>query len=428
MIPVRFGVGRYTWAVRLSVFTPSHRTKYLDDCYRSLAAQTLADWEWVVLLNGDAGHWAPPQADPRVRVLRAPDVRGVGPAKAAACALATGDVLVELDHDDQLSTDCLAVLRSTFAEHPEAVLVHSDWADINADGSPSEHRYDYSVGWEYVDAEVDGRNVHVCRGLIASPHNMGYVWYAPNHVRAFRREAYDRVGGIDPTFTVADDHKLMIRLFLEGDFVKVPRCLYFQRRHEGNTQWNPRLNAEIQQQTVHLYRQSISVLTRVWCRRNRLAEVTLRARGALPSEVQPVGVVVEVDPDSPSIPLPDSSVGALHLYDVLQHVSAPGPFFNECYRVLAHAGLCFSETPSTEGRGGFQNPSHRSYWNENSFWYIVDPVLRAAVPGLDARFQISQVRTWHPTPWHASRQMGYVQANLIALKDGPRQGGPLGAT
>src|SRR6476646_6787363 len=91
--------------MRVSVFTPSHNPRWLDDCYRSLAAQTLPDWEWIVLLNGKSGAWAPPQADPRVRVQRA-GVKGVGAAKRAACEIAAGDLLVELDHDDVLVSDC----------------------------------------------------------------------------------------------------------------------------------------------------------------------------------------------------------------------------------------------------------------------------------------------------------------------------------
>ncbi|MDP1796315.1 MAG: hypothetical protein Q8K78_02485, partial [Planctomycetaceae bacterium] len=32
-------------------------------------------------------------------------------------------------------------------------------------------------------------------------------------------------------------------------------------------------------------------------------------------------------------------------------------------------GLSLSQTPSTDGRGAFQDPTHVSFWNSNSFWY-----------------------------------------------------------
>ena len=86
---------------RVSVFTPSHQPRYLDECFRSLRAQTFEDWEWVVVLNQGA-RWRPPEPDPRVRVEVKDDLVGVGAAKRHACAVARGEFLVELDHDDIL--------------------------------------------------------------------------------------------------------------------------------------------------------------------------------------------------------------------------------------------------------------------------------------------------------------------------------------
>jgi len=130
----------------LSVFTPSNRTRYLDDCYASLAAQSYADWEWVVLLNGGATAWRPPAADNRVKVSRTARVGGVGAAKRAACALASGDVLVELDHDDMLASGCLARLADVFAKDPSVVFACSDWAQIGEDGGQGGTGTDASGG------------------------------------------------------------------------------------------------------------------------------------------------------------------------------------------------------------------------------------------------------------------------------------------
>jgi len=38
----------------ISLFTPSHNSKYLDAALESLVNQTYSDWEWVVLLNNGA--------------------------------------------------------------------------------------------------------------------------------------------------------------------------------------------------------------------------------------------------------------------------------------------------------------------------------------------------------------------------------------
>ena len=209
----------------ISVFTPSHDTRFLGDAYESLVSQSLPDWEWIVLLNKGA-NWRPPQEDPRVHVSRAASrVRGIGALKRAACELATGDILVELDHDDVLTRGCLAALADVFKD-PKVVCAYSDWAQINEDGSPNQDRFDVSNGWVYTAGTLEGKNLNRCHAMAATPHNMGYIWYAPNHVRAFRRSAYYKVGGYNADLAFLDDQDLMCRLFLAGEFAHVERCLY----------------------------------------------------------------------------------------------------------------------------------------------------------------------------------------------------------
>ena len=108
---------------RVTVFTPSHRPRFLDDCYRSLVDQTWTDWEWVVALNGGA-RWRPPCDDVRVRLIVADELSGVGAVKQLACSVALGEYLVELDHDDLLAADALEDLLEqrvlgTGGHHPE---------------------------------------------------------------------------------------------------------------------------------------------------------------------------------------------------------------------------------------------------------------------------------------------------------------------
>jgi glycosyltransferase involved in cell wall biosynthesis len=408
----------------VSVFTPSHRPRYLDQCYQSLVDQTHGDWEWVLLLNGSAGDWRPRVADERVRVIRERKLRGVGAAKRAACQAAKGEVLVELDHDDLLAPTCLQDVVTAFATRPNVVLVYSDWTQVNEDLTPNHDRFDEGAGWTYDDIDLSGRHYLRCHALQPSPHNVGYIWYAPNHVRAFRRDAYEQAGGYDASLRVLDDQDLMHRLYLVGEFHHVSECLYLQRVHSRNTQIEPKTNAFIQAQTVANYQAHIRELTSAWARRQHLREVTLRVAGSVEAVPNPVGEL-EIDPGKPSLSLAESSVGAIHAAEVLQHIPDRAAFFNECYRVLVHAGLVFTETPSTDGRGAFQDPSHVAYWNENSFWYLTQAPLRHSLPTLTGRLQVSHLRTCYPSAWHEEVEIPYVQANLMAVKGGPRQGGPL---
>jgi glycosyltransferase involved in cell wall biosynthesis len=409
----------------VSVFTPSHDTRFLDLAYKSLQAQSFSDWEWIVLLNGKARGWTPPGDDPRVRVSRAPArLRGVGALKRAACALATGDFLVELDHDDQLSRGCLAHVVDAF-EDPDVTLAYSDFAQINADGSPNRELFDPSFGWRYTRGTIDGASYDRCHALAPTPHNVGYIWYAPNHVRAFRRSAYEAAGGYDGKLAFLDDQELMSRLYLLGEFRHINRCLYFQRVHSLNTHRERRMNAAIQEQTVVYYREFIEELALARATRRGLRCLRLRTPLWIGDEPDERYEDLGIDPVEPHIAADPESVAVIKAYDVLQRIPNRARFFNEVYRVLVHAGLILTQTPSTDGRGAFQDPSNTAFYNENSFMYLTQTPLHDAIPELNARLQVSHLRTFFPSSGHEELNIPYVEANLLAIKDGPRQGGPL---
>jgi O-antigen biosynthesis protein len=416
-------------APRVSVFTPSNRTRFLDECLGSLSAQTYRDWEWIVLLN-QGTRWRPEQDDSRVRVVIDDDLTGVGAAKRRACAETTGEILVELDHDDLLTPDCLAEVVRAFDAHPDAGFVYSDFAQIGPDGGRDDSRFDQRNGWVYHEQTVAGGKVLVCAALAPTPHNVSYIWYAPNHVRAFRRELYEKVGGYDDTLTVADDHDLMCRLYQVAEFHHIPRCLYLQRIHPGNTQRDPRVNASIQDLTVQIYDRNVGLNALAWADRRGLLAVDMGSAASRPEGYRGLdrtgasGVEIAADATE-GIPLPDDSVGVIRAVDFLGHVRDKVALFNELYRILAPGGMLLSLTASTDGRGAFQDPAHVAFYNENSFWYFTDRDYAAFVPSIRCRFQTSRMVTYFPSDWHRTHQICYVAANLIAVKDEVRNGGLL---
>jgi O-antigen biosynthesis protein len=414
----------------VSVFTPSHKPQYLDECLRSLLDQTFDDWEWIVLLNGKA-RWSPPTSDHRVRVLEAQSsLRGVGALKAMACSYAQGRVLLELDHDDLLAPDALAHVVDAFDVNPDASLVYSGWAEIDEGGAPRTARFNEAMGWTYEEEEVLGQTVLRCDPFFAYPSEIGYIWFAPNHLRAFRRSAYESAGGYDPSLDILDDQELMCRLYLEGGFVRLPSCLYLQRIHRSNTQADPRLNARIQTETIGLYDRFIARLSSAWAQRSGLSIVELGmgpdSFGDRPEDQS--GEVVRLDLSQGDLPLralAEDSVGVVHAIDCLQFVHDQVGLFNELYRLLAHGGMVLSSTPSTDGRGAFQDPRSTAYYNENSFWYLTNAEYARRVPGLGCRFQLARMFTHYPDEFCAQHQMAYVTAHLVALKDGPRLAGEI---
>lgn len=57
-------------------------------------------------------------------------------------------------------------------------------------------------------------------------------------------------------------------------------------------------------------------------------------------------------------------------------------FMEEAHRVLMPSGRLDCTIPSTEGRGWAQDPTHVSYWNENSVLYFLDSDHRRIYPSL----------------------------------------------
>lgn len=414
---------------KFSVFTPSHRPRFLDECLTTLQAQTRSDWEWIVLLNGGA-RWQPAHPDDRVQVVIGDDIQGVGAAKRRACELARAEILVELDHDDLLAKDCLAELARAFDENPEAVFVYSHTAQITEDGGRDDSRFNEAHGWQYEEVDVDGRRLLQAVSMAPTPHNVSYIWYAPNHVRAFRKDTYEKVGGYDATRTVLDDQDLMCRLFQAGDFHRIPRCLYLQRMHPDNTQRDAEINAHIQRETIALYDKYVEGNALAWTKRRGLLALDLgaahrKADGYLGLDQRPVDGVDIVATLPGPLDLPDDSVGLFRAVDFLEHVPAKVPLINELYRLLAPGGMLLVRTPSSDGRGAYQDPSHVAFYNENSFWYYTDNQYRVFVPEIEARFQSSRLVTYFPSDWHSKNQISYVQANLIAMKDGAERCGGL---
>jgi len=100
----------------------------------------------------------------------------------------------------------------------------------------------------------------------------------------------------------------------------------------------------------------------------------------------------EVNPDmrldvTEGLPFADGSVDEIQAIDFLEHIPIGKvvPLIEEIYRVLKLGGSFVSLIPSTDGRGAFQDPTHVSFWNFNSWLYYMDDEYRNLY-GIKAKF------------------------------------------
>lgn len=103
----------------------------------------------------------------------------------------------------------------------------------------------------------------------------------------------------------------------------------------------------------------------------------------------------ECEPDlmcdvASGIPYPDNSVDVVYALDFIEHLERHEvlKLMDEVYRVLKPGGRFYHRTPSSDGRGCWQDPTHKSAWNINTWrFYFVHPAYRELY-GTVANFRI----------------------------------------
>ncbi|NNH70799.1 glycosyltransferase family 2 protein [Nocardia uniformis] len=173
-----------------SFLTTAYRTEdYLRDTMDSVVAQTIPDWELVVVDNGMSDAIAAIvedyAEDERIRLIRQEN-KGYDGGVMAAAAGATGRYFVVLDSDDQvMPTFCEAIARVLDA-YPQIDAVGCDAVRFDDSGA------DLPVG--YYRATNAKRKPNPAQRLTLTDLVGGLV---PYYTAAIRREAWEVVGGYD---------------------------------------------------------------------------------------------------------------------------------------------------------------------------------------------------------------------------------------
>ena len=408
-----------------SIFTPAHGIKYLLDAYHSIKDQDFL--EWVIFPNNGLSVYDIPEEireDERVVFVTSEDplTSNIGALKRIACSACEGDLLIEFDFDDLMVPGALDKIKEAF-EDPDVVFVYSNCAQFNNDDKSSrffgnatiETNEDTIYGWKYQDYEQDGVVYKAAICPEADPYHCSIILFAPDHVRAFRRDAYERAGGYDASLSICDDQDLMCRLYLQGKFKHINECLYLYRV-TGENSWLKR-NAEIQSMMLTIQKKYVRVMTKYWAEQNNLPLLDFGGRfncplGYLSVDLKDADIICDLNE---RLPFEDSSIGVIRAFDILEHLKDPIHVMSEIYRVLVPGGYLLSQTPSTDGRGAWMDPTHISFFNEGSFWYYTKQ-SSAQYIDIPVRFKSIVLETEFPNDWARENNIPYVRADLISLK------------
>lgn len=240
-----------------SAFTGTYKTgDRIFRTYDGLKNQTYRNWEWVVVDDSpddDFDTWDKLKSiasqDPRVKIYRiTPNSGGnVGEVKHRAAVLCNGKWLLELDHDDTLSSDFFEVCLRASKEYPDAGFIYTGCAEIYEDGKhkqygpidPQAYGKDYN-GYVYGYAhhewvEIDGKKYIGGFSANINPKTIRYNMGMPNHARMWHRDVYHKVRGHNRTISVADDFELIVKTFLETKMLKIDKIMYMQWNNYSST-------------------------------------------------------------------------------------------------------------------------------------------------------------------------------------------------
>jgi GT2 family glycosyltransferase len=205
-------------APRFSILTPVYETPadVLWEMLESVRTQTFGDWELCLVDDcSSAPHVRQVieeaiAEEPRIRAQWRERNGGIVAASNDALAMAGGEFLALLDHDDELHPDALAHVHEALLGTPEADYVYTDEDKIDRRGHHSGPFF--KPEW--------------------SPERMRTQMYTC-HLSVLRRSLVEEVGGFDAEFEGSQDWDLVLKVTERARAVlHVPRVLYHWRMIE----------------------------------------------------------------------------------------------------------------------------------------------------------------------------------------------------
>lgn len=211
-------IGTFQRRPLISVVMPAYETdeRLLREAIASVEAQLYPHWELCVADDASPGPhvWRVLQEaaarDARIKVVRRESNGHISAASNSALALASGEFVALMDHDDVLPEHALYEVAAAIDEQPDLDLIYSDEDKIDGQGRRFEPYF--KTDWN--------------PELLLS-HNM------VSHLGVYRRALIERVGGLREGFEGSQDYDLTLRvseLTQPSRIRHIPAVLYHWRQ------------------------------------------------------------------------------------------------------------------------------------------------------------------------------------------------------
>jgi glycosyltransferase involved in cell wall biosynthesis len=204
---------------RITVITPSfNAAATIGEALASVRAQRHDDLEHIVVDGGSTdGTLEILRAAPGIRYVSEPD-HGLAHAMNKGIAMASGEIVGELNADDRYVPGALAAVAQAFDARPAREWLTGRCPIIDGDG------------------EEIRRLITAYKNFLLRRYSLP-LYLTQNFVSApatfFRRAALEEIGGFDERYRISVDYDLQLRFARRGDPIVLDRDLACFRMVEG---------------------------------------------------------------------------------------------------------------------------------------------------------------------------------------------------
>lgn len=254
----------------VSIVIPTYdRLAYLKEAVQSVLAQTVADWELIVVDDGstdDTVMWLESLVEPRITVVRQAHTGNRSRLRNLGVERARARWIAFLDSDDLWHPDKLAVQLEQLAANPTRRWSCTGIRFIDAQGAPVPQR--------------SGTPYAAQSGWILEPLLM-FTAAATMPTLMVEKSLLDEIGGFDETFLLREDYELEVRLAARAEIHALEDALTIVRHHPGRTSSSKRV-AELHRGSAMVFRKAALTApndrVRSLCRRQCAVQLVSRAR------------------------------------------------------------------------------------------------------------------------------------------------------
>ena len=218
---IELKVSSFAVRPKISIVTPVYNTKLeeLEAAIDSVLRQSYPNWE-LCICDDCSANLAIRQMldryaalDARIRVHYAGERGGISRASNLALAMAGGDFIALLDHDDTLAPNALAHVCEAINQHPSGDLFYSDEDKLDERGN----RFDpfFKPDWS---PDLFLSENYIC------------------HLLVLRRDLAAKLAGFNPAFDGSQDYDLVLRATERATRIHhIPKILYHWRAGPAST-------------------------------------------------------------------------------------------------------------------------------------------------------------------------------------------------